>query len=113
MIPELTTRRVLTSELIEGVPLDRCSALDQESKNKVCLLILAGRWQQSVCVYVYLCVKLKPLFLCLHFSLGLIGNTVCMNETNPTMKVLFFTITKKSIFVKLMFSIRKHKDHAL
>ena len=35
VIPELSTKRILTSELIEGIPLDRCVALDQESKNLV------------------------------------------------------------------------------
>ena len=35
IIPELTTRRVLTSELIEGTPLDKCSTLDQDTRNDV------------------------------------------------------------------------------
>ena len=32
---ELTTHEVLTSEFVEGLPLDKCFELDQESKNKV------------------------------------------------------------------------------
>ena len=35
VIPELSTRRVLTSELIEGTPLDRCASLDQDARNHV------------------------------------------------------------------------------
>ncbi len=35
IIPELSTRRVLTSELIEGTPLDRCASLDQGARNHV------------------------------------------------------------------------------
>ena len=32
---KLTTHEVLTSEFVEGLPLDKCFELDQESKNKV------------------------------------------------------------------------------
>ena len=39
VIPELTTLRVLTTELVEGVPLDECCSLPQETRNIVCLLI--------------------------------------------------------------------------
>ena len=35
VIDELTTTDVLTSEFIEGIPLDKCFEIDQESKNKV------------------------------------------------------------------------------
>ena len=35
VIPELTTVRVLTTELVEGVPLDECCNLPQETRNKV------------------------------------------------------------------------------
>lgn len=35
VIDELTTSRVLTMELINGVPLDGCVDLDQETRNKV------------------------------------------------------------------------------
>jgi len=36
VIPELSTRRVLTSELIQGVPLDSCTELPQDVRNDVC-----------------------------------------------------------------------------
>ena len=35
IIPELCTSRVLTAELIHGLPLDQCHALSQEVKNDV------------------------------------------------------------------------------
>ncbi|XP_060799229.1 atypical kinase COQ8B, mitochondrial isoform X1 [Neoarius graeffei] len=40
VIDELTTSRVLTMELINGVPLDSCVDLDQETRNKICFSIL-------------------------------------------------------------------------
>ena len=40
VIPELTTKRVLATELIQGVPLDKVRELDQETKNRVCFLII-------------------------------------------------------------------------
>ena len=33
IIPELSTKRVLTAELIHGIPLDKCSSLSQETRN--------------------------------------------------------------------------------
>lgn len=35
VIDELTTARVITMELINGVPLDSCVDLEQEIRNKV------------------------------------------------------------------------------
>ena len=35
VIRDLTTKRVLTTELISGVPLDQCVSLDQDVKNDV------------------------------------------------------------------------------
>ncbi|XP_017346279.1 atypical kinase COQ8B, mitochondrial [Ictalurus punctatus] len=40
IIDELTTSRVITMELINGVPLDSCVDLDQETRNKICSSIL-------------------------------------------------------------------------
>ncbi|XP_027011326.2 atypical kinase COQ8B, mitochondrial [Tachysurus fulvidraco] len=40
VIDELTTSRVITMELINGVPLDSCTDLDQETRNKICFSIL-------------------------------------------------------------------------
>ncbi|KAF7699790.1 hypothetical protein HF521_002748 [Silurus meridionalis] len=40
VIDELTTGRVITMELINGVPLDSCVDLDQEIRNKICFSIL-------------------------------------------------------------------------
>ncbi|XP_055052049.2 atypical kinase COQ8B, mitochondrial [Misgurnus anguillicaudatus] len=37
---ELSARRVLTMELVNGVPLDRCVDLDQETRNEICYNIL-------------------------------------------------------------------------
>ncbi|XP_030632581.1 atypical kinase COQ8B, mitochondrial [Chanos chanos] len=37
---ELTGKRVLTMELVNGVPLDSCVDLDQETRNKICFNIL-------------------------------------------------------------------------
>lgn len=36
-IDELTTSQVLTTEFVEGLPLDKCFQLDQDTKNWVCL----------------------------------------------------------------------------
>lgn len=35
MIDELSGSRVLAMELVQGVPLDRCVDLDQETRNEV------------------------------------------------------------------------------
>lgn len=35
VIDELSGRRVLAMELVQGVPLDRCVDLDQETRNEV------------------------------------------------------------------------------
>ncbi|XP_077466897.1 atypical kinase COQ8B, mitochondrial [Stigmatopora argus] len=40
VIDELSTRRVLAMELVQGVPLDCCVDLDQETRNKICFNIL-------------------------------------------------------------------------
>ncbi|XP_019717072.1 atypical kinase COQ8B, mitochondrial isoform X2 [Hippocampus comes] len=40
IIDELSTRRVLAMELVQGVPLDRCVDLDQETRNQICFNIL-------------------------------------------------------------------------
>ena len=36
VIPDLTTKHVLTSELVNGVTLDKIEDIDQPIKNKVC-----------------------------------------------------------------------------
>ncbi|XP_071393024.1 atypical kinase COQ8B, mitochondrial [Centroberyx affinis] len=40
VIDELSGRRVLAMELVQGVPLDRCVDLDQETRNQICFSIL-------------------------------------------------------------------------
>ncbi|XP_039987718.1 atypical kinase COQ8B, mitochondrial isoform X2 [Xiphias gladius] len=40
VIDELSGKRVLAMELVQGVPLDRCVDLDQETRNKICFNIL-------------------------------------------------------------------------
>ncbi|XP_054452103.1 atypical kinase COQ8B, mitochondrial [Anoplopoma fimbria] len=40
VIDELSGRRVLAMELVQGVPLDRCVDLDQETRNEICYKIL-------------------------------------------------------------------------
>uniref|UniRef100_A0A8C5DT33 Atypical kinase COQ8B, mitochondrial-like n=1 Tax=Gouania willdenowi TaxID=441366 RepID=A0A8C5DT33_GOUWI len=40
VIDELSGRRVLAMEMIQGVPLDRCVDLDQETRNQICFNIL-------------------------------------------------------------------------
>lgn len=35
VIPELSTKQVLTTELISGIPLDQVAELDQETRNYV------------------------------------------------------------------------------
>ena len=34
VVPKLTTPRVFTSELVHGEPVDKCSGLTQEERNK-------------------------------------------------------------------------------
>ncbi|XP_071979341.1 atypical kinase COQ8B, mitochondrial-like [Engystomops pustulosus] len=40
VIDDLTTKRVLTMELVSGVPLDQCEEMDQETRNKISYNIL-------------------------------------------------------------------------
>lgn len=40
VIDELCTARILTSELIDGVPVDKCEDLDEETKKTICGLIM-------------------------------------------------------------------------
>uniref|UniRef100_V9KJT1 Putative aarF domain-containing protein kinase 4-like protein n=1 Tax=Callorhinchus milii TaxID=7868 RepID=V9KJT1_CALMI len=40
VIEELTSRRVLTAELVPGIPLDMCTHLDQETRNQISSHIL-------------------------------------------------------------------------
>ncbi|CAJ1066166.1 atypical kinase COQ8B%2C mitochondrial [Xyrichtys novacula] len=40
VIDELSGRRVLAMDLVQGVPLDRCVDLDQETRNQICFNIL-------------------------------------------------------------------------
>ncbi|XP_048349929.1 atypical kinase COQ8B, mitochondrial [Sphaerodactylus townsendi] len=40
VVDELSTRRVLSMELVGGVPLDQCQTLDQEIRNEICSHIL-------------------------------------------------------------------------
>ncbi|XP_054651186.1 atypical kinase COQ8B, mitochondrial [Dunckerocampus dactyliophorus] len=40
VVDELSGRRVLAMELVQGVPLDGCVDLDQETRNKICFNIL-------------------------------------------------------------------------
>ncbi|KAF7655062.1 hypothetical protein LDENG_00061200 [Lucifuga dentata] len=40
VIDDLSGRRVLAMELVQGVPLDRCVDLDQETRNQICFNIL-------------------------------------------------------------------------
>ena len=35
VFPEVSTKRVLTTELIQGIPLDQCASLPQETRNDV------------------------------------------------------------------------------
>lgn len=55
VIDELTTCRVLTMELINGVPLDGCVDLDQETRNKVSPC--GKSWSVIKCAYY-----VKPWF---------------------------------------------------
>lgn len=40
VIDELCTPRIFTSELIEGVPVDKCVDLDEKTRERICTLIL-------------------------------------------------------------------------
>lgn len=39
-LDEISTKRIFTSELIEGVPLDKCDGMDQATRNNLCFLVL-------------------------------------------------------------------------
>lgn len=43
VIDELSSHKVLAMELVQGVPLDRCVDLDQETRNTV-RVVSAGTW---------------------------------------------------------------------
>lgn len=53
VFPEVSTKRVLTTELIHGIPLDQCASLPQETRNDV--------RNPHPCVYLYR-VTLPSLF---------------------------------------------------
>ncbi|KAL1138606.1 hypothetical protein AAG570_008669 [Ranatra chinensis] len=40
VIDELCTKKVFTTELIEGVPVDKCKDMDQETRTHICKLIM-------------------------------------------------------------------------
>jgi aarF domain-containing kinase len=40
VFPELSTKRVLTTELIQGIPLDQCASLPQETRNDIASRVL-------------------------------------------------------------------------
>lgn len=40
VINEVSTKRIFTSELIEGIPLDKCDYMDQDTRNNLCFLVL-------------------------------------------------------------------------
>ena len=39
-IDELTTKQIYTTELIEGIPVDKCETLDQETRDRISFLLL-------------------------------------------------------------------------
>ncbi|XP_056021745.1 atypical kinase COQ8B, mitochondrial-like isoform X2 [Ostrea edulis] len=41
VVPELCSKQVLTSEFIEGISLERCAELDQQSRDQICTEILS------------------------------------------------------------------------
>ncbi|CAL8139490.1 unnamed protein product [Orchesella dallaii] len=40
VVDELSTKQIYTTELIEGLPVDRCEHLDQENRDRICFLML-------------------------------------------------------------------------
>lgn len=40
IIDELSTAKILTSELVDGIPVDKCCHMDQETRNHICRLIM-------------------------------------------------------------------------
>lgn len=40
ILDEVSTKRIFVSELIEGVPLDKCDNMDQATRNNLCFLVL-------------------------------------------------------------------------
>ncbi|XP_050538352.1 atypical kinase COQ8B, mitochondrial isoform X2 [Daktulosphaira vitifoliae] len=40
VIDQFCTKRIFTSELIDGVPLDKCEIMDQTTRNNLCFLVL-------------------------------------------------------------------------
>lgn len=49
VIDELSTQQVFTSEMVEGVPVDKCTTMDMETREHICKLIM--------------CLCLKELFV--------------------------------------------------
>lgn len=40
VLDEISTKKIFTSELIEGIPLDKCDGMDQATRNNVCFLVM-------------------------------------------------------------------------
>ena len=53
IIPELSTKKILTAELVHGVPLDECVHLSQEVKNSVSKIT----WSYAACHMITPCVS--------------------------------------------------------
>lgn len=39
-IDELSTNQILTTEMIEGIPVDKCTNMDMETREHICKLIM-------------------------------------------------------------------------
>ena len=54
VIDELSTQQILTTEYVEGLPLDACTDLDQETKNKVSIVLMLSIEISSYINYILL-----------------------------------------------------------
>lgn len=39
-LDELSTKQIFTSELIDGIPVDKCAEMDEETRKHICRLIM-------------------------------------------------------------------------
>jgi hypothetical protein len=97
VVPELCSKQVLTSEFIEGISLERCAELDQETRDQVshelhhkpdkllyCSIFFPSRWTYKYRMLSIFCVT---FFL----RIGVKNSKICVNQ--------IFTISKSRNYV--------------
>ena len=83
VVPELSSRQVLTTEFIEGIPLDRCAELDQDTRDQVTnQFLLKSHLHQTFPSHFYAPLEKGGILFCNCRSVGMsvgrsVGRSVC------------------------------------